>query len=63
VLDELEGKTAKARKEFAEDWVTHQLLLSENRKGIIGWRVERLAKPVNFERSQGSCGRHHGVPL
>ena len=47
-LNELEGNTAKACKELAEDWVRRQLLLSGNQIGIIGFRVERPAQPVDF---------------
>lgn len=49
MLDELDGNTAKARKELAEDWVRGQLVNANTvQKGIIGLRVERPAQPVDF---------------
>lgn len=49
ILDELDGNTAKARKELAEDWVRGQLVNANTvQRGIIGLRVERPAQPVDF---------------
>jgi Family of unknown function (DUF6361) len=46
-LDDVQGETAKVRKEIAEDWVKRQLGRA-NQKGIIGARVDQPAQPVDY---------------